>query len=351
MPPTRHHAARAVPLGKIPSQFAPAVAIGRHDTVWLLTGGGPPATGAATLYRWQPGDTAAQPVADIGAYQQSDPDPYNVEGSPTDSNPFGLAALGDGSVLVADAGGNVLLRVWPGNPAIIKTVARLMSRTVAVPEGMPTSIRGENGQPIPVPPAGTRVPAEAVATSVTVGRDGHWYVGELRGFPATPGTSEIWRIDPGYDERDLRPGPPARGRVPPLRGRADLGRRSRVWWRLDLRRRGVEGQLAAHGDAAAQSGGRSADPDLRPRQEAARAGTGKPGHSGRGGCHRRTGLRGRAGVRARVGAQHRRGPALMRRCPLSGFHSPPELTRTSHCPVTKPREEWRRRQDGDRHRL
>ena len=32
---------------------------------------------------------------------------------------------------------------------------------------------------------------------MTVGSDGYWYVGELRGFPATPGTSEIWRIKPG----------------------------------------------------------------------------------------------------------------------------------------------------------
>ena len=39
--------------------------------------------------------------------------------------------------------------------------------------------------------------SEAVATSVTVGPDGYWYVGELRGFPATPGTSQIWRIPPG----------------------------------------------------------------------------------------------------------------------------------------------------------
>jgi hypothetical protein len=39
--------------------------------------------------------------------------------------------------------------------------------------------------------------AEAVATSVTVGTDGAWYVGELRGYPGTAGTSEIWRIRPG----------------------------------------------------------------------------------------------------------------------------------------------------------
>jgi hypothetical protein len=41
------------------------------------------------------------------------------------------------------------------------------------------------------------LPSEAVAASVTVGADGYYYVGELRGFPATPGKSQIWRIAPG----------------------------------------------------------------------------------------------------------------------------------------------------------
>jgi hypothetical protein len=61
-----------------------------------------------------------------------------------------------------------------------------------VPEELPDEFDGE-----PLPPAGTPLPSEAVATSVTVGADGYYYVGELRGFPATPGTSQIWRIAPG----------------------------------------------------------------------------------------------------------------------------------------------------------
>lgn len=84
-------------------------------------------------------------------------------------------------MLVADAAGNDLLRVRADGS--IRTVARLMPREVTVPDGLPG--------------AGTTVPAEAVATSVTVGRDGAWYVGELRGFPGTAGTSQVWRIRPG----------------------------------------------------------------------------------------------------------------------------------------------------------
>lgn len=172
-------------IGQVPAGFvAPAVDVSPNGTVYALTTGGEPGTGAATLYRIHPGK-AAKKVADIARYQLKDRDPYDLEGAPNTSNPFGLAALKDGTVLVADAEGNDLLRVWPNG--YIKTVARLKPRVVKAPAGLPPGS----------PPAGTRMKAEAVATSVTVGSDGYWYVGELRGFPATPGSSQIWRIKPG----------------------------------------------------------------------------------------------------------------------------------------------------------
>jgi hypothetical protein len=176
-----------VPLGEVPATFiAPAVAT-RGLQIFLLTAGGPPGSGAATLYRSTFGHT--RPVADIGAYQQTDPDPYNLADPPEESNPFGVAALRDGSVLVSDAAANDLLRVFPNGNII--TVARLKPRVVAVPPGLPATFMGR-----PIPPAGTMIPSEAVATSITVGADGYYYVGELRGFPATPGRSQIWRIAP-----------------------------------------------------------------------------------------------------------------------------------------------------------
>jgi hypothetical protein len=199
----RHHGhqgeAKVIELGQVETDFAPAIAAGRHGTIWLLTGGAAPEEPAtentATLYRWRWGWDAPVAVADIAAYQATDPDPYDLEGVPEDSNPFGLAALRDGSVLVADAAGNDLLRVWKGGH--IETVARLKPRTVETPAGLPD--------------AGTEVEAEAVATSVTVGRDGAWYVGELRGYPATPGTSQIWRIEPGTTDAVCDPEHPWAG--------------------------------------------------------------------------------------------------------------------------------------------
>jgi hypothetical protein len=189
-------AARKIVLGQVPTNFAPAIAAGRHGTIWLLTGGASPdepaATNGATLFKWKPGWAAPVAFADIAAYQATDPDPYDLENLPADSNPFGLAALRDGSVLVSDAAGNDLLHV--SKTGTIQTVARLKPREVQTPEGLPG--------------AGTPAQAEAVATSVTVGSDGAWYIGELRGYPATPGTSEIWRVRPGTTDAVCDPAAP-----------------------------------------------------------------------------------------------------------------------------------------------
>ncbi|MGH3588538.1 MAG: ScyD/ScyE family protein, partial [Pseudonocardia sp.] len=201
------HEAKVRELGSVPAGFiAPAVDTGKRGKVYILTAGGPPGSGAASLYKWRWGDSEPELVADIGAYQVDDPDPDDLEGHPEESNPFGLAALKDGSVLVSDAAANDLLRVYPDGD--IDTVARLKPREVEVPEGIEED---GNGDPTGFPSAGTEMLSEAVATSVTVGDDGYWYVGELRGFPATPGTSQIWRIEPGTTDAECDPEEPDEG--------------------------------------------------------------------------------------------------------------------------------------------
>ncbi len=203
----KHKKAKVIELGTLgPDAGSPAIAAGKHGSIYLLTGGGPPPNGAK-LFKWRHGWDEPREVADIGAYQADDTDPFDQEDFPEDSNPFGLAALKDGTVLVSDAAGNDLLRVWPGS-GNIKTVARLMPRLVNVPEGLP-DIPPPDG---PLPPAGTPILSEAVATSVTVGPDGYWYVGELRGFPATPKTSQIWRIKPGTTNATCNPEKPWAGK-------------------------------------------------------------------------------------------------------------------------------------------
>jgi hypothetical protein len=180
--------------------LAPAVAQADAKSAYILTAAGEGDT-SAKLYYWSKASGEITMIADIAAYQATDPDPYNQEGEDTESNPFGVYALPDGSALVSDAAGNDLLHVWPdGN---IVTVARLMPRTVLVAE----ELEGQPG----IPPPGTPIVAEGVATSVTVGADGAYYVGELRGFPATPGTSEIWRIEPDAEGAVCDPENPDKG--------------------------------------------------------------------------------------------------------------------------------------------
>ena len=133
------------------------------------------------LYRQMRFGEAPRLVADIAAYAAANPDPGNLEGDPGESNPFGLAVLSNGNALVTDSAANSVLRITPSGK--IKMVARLPHEMVA------TDMVGAPGMP-------PMLPTEAVPTGITVGPDGHIYVGELKGFPFRPGSSRIWRIDP-----------------------------------------------------------------------------------------------------------------------------------------------------------
>jgi hypothetical protein len=135
------------------------------------------------LYRQAAPGEAPEAVFDILAYQAVDIDPTDKDDPPNpgESNPNGLAALGV-DVLIADAAGNDLLRVTPEGDAV--TVARWPVEIV------PNVIPG-------LPP---EMPAEAVPTTVAIGPDGWAYVGQLIGFPGTPGTAHIWRVNPNAED-------------------------------------------------------------------------------------------------------------------------------------------------------
>jgi hypothetical protein len=103
------------------------------------------------------------------------------DGTEEGSNPFDLARLTGGQVLVADAAGNSLLHVHQEKG--IDWVATFPTQPLLCP--------------VEICGPGVVIPAHAVPTSVVVGPDGAYYVGELTGFPFTPGESRIWRIEPG----------------------------------------------------------------------------------------------------------------------------------------------------------
>lgn len=125
-------------------------------------------------------DGVISPTLNITAYQAAHPDPNDQNGDPEGSNPYGLAALPNGDALVSDAQHNDLLRVTPGGAVTL--VARFLPELIST-DHIP-------GFPVPT------INAEAVPTTVTLGRDGAAYVGELKGFPFRPGSSRIWRVNP-----------------------------------------------------------------------------------------------------------------------------------------------------------
>ena len=133
---------------------------------------------AVDLLRQETETSTPELVLDILGYQAVDVDPDDQNGFPGESNPNSLTGLWNNDVLLADAAGNDLLRVSPDGTTV--TVARWPL------EEVPNSIPG-------LPPT---MLAEAVPTTVTIGPDGWAYVGQLVGFPGTPGTAHIWRVNP-----------------------------------------------------------------------------------------------------------------------------------------------------------
>lgn len=114
-------------------------------------------------------------MADVAAYEGV----ANPDGGEPDSNPYAVYTAPDRSRLVADAGGNDLVRVTRDGE--ISTVA-------VFPDQM-----------VPYPPqfGGGMGPMQAVPTSVTMGPDGAIYVGQLTGFPWPVGAANVWRVIPG----------------------------------------------------------------------------------------------------------------------------------------------------------
>lgn len=135
--------------------------IGRGDMLALTSSFAPGTHGA--LYRVSKGST--RKLADLQDYElQNDP---AGDGTAEGSDPFDLARLNGGKTLIADAAGNDLL---------VADEKGTIDWVATFPE--------QNG-------------AQSVPTSVAIGPDGAYYVGELTGFPAPLGASRIWRVEPG----------------------------------------------------------------------------------------------------------------------------------------------------------
>ncbi len=172
-------------------------------SMWATTGAAGGEDGAMTdtgqgLHRVSNGNIKL--IANLFAYEEAnDPD-----GAGVDSNPFGVASLGGNAALVTDAGGNDLLRVdKQGN---IEVIAVFPDELVST-----ANLKSLVGCPNPdfasLCDLPEMIPAQAVPTTVAVGPDGYYYVGELKGFPAPAGESNIWRVSPDASGEECGTGP------------------------------------------------------------------------------------------------------------------------------------------------
>jgi sugar lactone lactonase YvrE len=116
--------------------------------------------------------------ADVSAYEAA----ANPDGGPIDSNPYGILGLHGKKVIVADAGGNDLLRVHKKK---ISTVAVFPTRSSTPPH---PSCTFPGFPPI----------TDSVPTAVAVGPDKAYYVGELTGLPFCAGFANVYRVVPGH---------------------------------------------------------------------------------------------------------------------------------------------------------
>lgn len=151
------------------------IAFGADGTGYLLMGlGGDPAvrttlgSGATNLGQLLTfSGSTVTPFSDVAALEASNP-----AGRDIDSNPYHLATLADGSLLVTDAGSNTLVQVAADGTA--SNVATFPARFI--------------GPPAPL--------SDSVPTGVAVGPDGNYYVAELTGFPFKDGAARIYQVTP-----------------------------------------------------------------------------------------------------------------------------------------------------------
>lgn len=175
------------------------VAVDADGTVWFLVGG--PAAGAAEFRDAIPdgagaglgwlyyvdADGAAQAVADLAVFESTEnPDADQPGNAEPDSNAHGLAAGPDGRA-IADAGANTLLLVdGEGGISVAAVFPVLMQAAPPDPAAEPDP----GAEP-------AMIPMDPVPTSVAIGPDGAYYVGELTGFPFPAGGASVFRVVPG----------------------------------------------------------------------------------------------------------------------------------------------------------
>ncbi len=170
------------------------VALASDGTIWITVGG--PGVGAADLRATITGgegigqlykagaDGTATSVADLAAWEvANNPDKDQPDNATPDSNINGLAITKDGAIARGRCGGNDLLSV--DSDGTISVVAVFLVEPYPLPPQMiPSPAPGASVDPNAAPPM---INMDPVPTSVAIGQDGAYYVGQLTGFPFPKG--------------------------------------------------------------------------------------------------------------------------------------------------------------------
>jgi sugar lactone lactonase YvrE len=213
-----------------PGSGTSGVAVAQNGDVYYTLSlppeqGGAPDTSLAVVHK----DGSHEMVASLSDYEAThNPDAGNVYGILDDgdcydafsqfprflgparysgdieSNPYAVADEGYGSVLVADAAGNDILRVVNGhvstvavlppiNQKLDKQTVRKQMRKI----NRKLERRGEDPVPVDSLDAciGEKYASNPVPTDIEIGPDGNYYVSTLPGAPEVPGTSKVFRIN------------------------------------------------------------------------------------------------------------------------------------------------------------
>ncbi len=173
----------------IPLPGVTAVSSASADVLWATTGAGddPESDTGQAVHRIVNGVPTM--VANLFEFEETN----NPDGQdPFDSNPYDIQALGPENALVVDAGANALLELdSTGTGEVIAVFPDELVSTENI-----KTLAGCPGSGAPFCGFPDEMPAQAVPTSVAIGADGSYYVGELKGFPGPTGESNIWQIDP-----------------------------------------------------------------------------------------------------------------------------------------------------------
>ncbi len=181
--------ATGFPSYNVEEPVGPAGIAFANEKLWLAIGGAGPGTAFLdplpnenTVVVIDPVAGTVTPIADIGAYERAN----NPHPAAVDSNLYGLAVGADGTLYVADAGGNTIYAVNPES-GDLKVVAVLND--------------------IPSPP-GTQGPPmlEPVPTGVAINPSGGLFVGLLSGGPFPPGAAKVLAIAPDGTVSDAATG-------------------------------------------------------------------------------------------------------------------------------------------------